>query len=229
MKPGSGLFVQIKIRDNGIGIPPQFLERIFDPYFSTKQKGSGLGLASTHSIIAKHNGTIHVKSEQNRGTEFTILLPARKKQTEDLKENGLSEKPLQKRDNDKLILVLDDEEYILEIYREMLHSLGYKVVSVLTGEDALRTYKEYMDKGTPFDLLITDLTIPGETGGAEVAKNILTIHPSARIVISSGYSSDTTMANFREHGFRGIITKPFSLKELAHIVEKALKQSEDAD
>ena len=229
IETGNGLFVQIKIRDNGIGIPPQFLEKVFDPYFSTKQKGSGLGLASTHSIITKHNGTIHVKSEQNRGTEFTIRLPARKKQTEDLKENSVSENPIQKRDNSKRILVLDDEEYILEIFKEMLHSLGYEVVTVQTGDDAIRIYREYMDKGTLFDLLITDLTIPGETGGADVAKKILTIHPAARIIISSGYSSDTTIANFRKHGFKGVIAKPFNLKDLAHTVEEALKQSENAD
>ncbi|MHA1673787.1 MAG: PAS domain S-box protein [Promethearchaeota archaeon] len=219
----SGRYVQITVQDEGVGIAPKFLDKIFDPYFTTKQKGSGLGLAITHSIINQHNGTISVDSQLNKGSIFSVLLPAALPT-----EGELSEFPRDDNNNIAMvkkgrILILDDEEMIRQVSAAMLAKLGYEVDSTVDGQEAIVKYKENFDSDTPFDLVIADLTIPGGMGGKEAAQEILKIDPQARIVVSSGYATDPIMANYKEYGFKGVATKPYSLATLQEVIQQILK------
>lgn len=213
-------FVKMEIQDNGIGIPANVLDKIFDPYFSTKQKGNGLGLAITHSIISKHGGHISVQSPPGAGTTFTIYLPA---STE-------SSIPLKKKEEAKLIakksriMIMDDEEMVRNITQAMLRQMGHDVVLVEDGTEALRLYKETIGSETPIDLIIMDLTIPGGMGGKAAAQEILTVDKRAKIIVSSGYSNDPVMANFKDYGFCAAIAKPYQLPELTKTISKSLNQ-----
>ncbi|MDC7233490.1 MAG: transporter substrate-binding domain-containing protein [Spirochaetales bacterium] len=213
-----GSFVVIEIKDTGCGIPSAEIERIFDPYFTTKDHGNGLGLASSYSIIKKHNGSIHVESEPGEGTLFRIMLPA--------SCNALSlsppeeEEPCTRRKLTGLILIVDDEQMILDVLKEMLASLGYQVVTASNGQEAIEKYAENLDKG--IDLVISDLTIPGEMGGEESSRRILELDPDAKIIISSGYSNDSVLANYRDYGFAGVVKKPYGLDSLEKMIDSVL-------
>ena len=164
--PQSTPYIKIAIQDRGIGIPPTLIDKIFDPYFSTKHEGSGLGLAICHSIVTKHNGHIIAKSEQNAGSTFTIYLPALKgKQLAGKK----GEEDIRIRDSGKA-LVMDDEEMVRNIALEMLSYLGFQVVLTNDGAEAIEVYQKNMDAGEPFDIVIMDLTIPGGMGGVKRLK-----------------------------------------------------------
>lgn len=218
----SGDFVKLSIRDEGIGIPAKYLERIFDPYFSTKQSGSGLGLAIIHSIITKHNGHIRVDSTHGVGTTFTIYLPADKSVHEPVSppRTELTEKP-----NSALghILIMDDEEMIRSVSSSMLKMFGYTVDFAVDGKEAIEKFRSAYKSGKPFDIVIMDLTIPGGMGGKEAVQEILDLDPEAKVIVSSGYSTDPVMANYAKYGFKGRIVKPFQLedlkKELARVME----------
>ena len=215
-----GKQIQIVVQDQGVGIAPQHLDKIFDPYFSTKQQGSGLGLASTYSIINKHNGTILVKSELNQGTRFTITLPALQsfeKLVEDDSEHSSSSShadPVLK------ILILDDEELIREVCAGMLKHLGHQVDCAIHGEEALELYKAARERSQDYDMVLCDLTIPGGMGGQEFAREISKIDPQAKLIVSSGYANDPVMANYEKYGFRGRVAKPFRLVELKKELER---------
>jgi CheY-like chemotaxis protein len=209
--------VKISIQDRGIGIPEKYLDRVFDPYFSTKKEGSGLGLAISHSIISKHDGHIAVHSKQGEGTTFTIHLPA--------SEKGVL---ATETDKDKVpagparILVMDDEETVLEVVRSMLAHLGHEVSITKEGAEAVALYEEHLATAAPFDLVLMDLTIPGGMGGKEAVARIRAIDPRARVVVSSGYSNDPVMANYAEYGFAAAIVKPYKLAELAEVINSIL-------
>jgi PAS domain S-box-containing protein len=219
--PG-GRYVKISITDQGAGIPEKHLQKIFDPYFSTKQKGSGLGLASTYSIIEKHLGHIGVESEVGVGTTFTIYLPAsgKKAAMTDDKETGCVK-------GTGKILVMDDEEIIQDLVREFLTSLGYTVESAYDGAETLELYSRAKEAGVPFDIVIMDLTIPGGMGGKETIKSLLEIAPYAKAIVSSGYSQDPIMAEFKTYGFSGVVAKPYRLDELASVVKSIITSSDD--
>jgi PAS domain S-box-containing protein len=219
--PAVGRFVKVTIMDRGIGIPANILERIFDPYFSTKQKGSGLGLAITHSIISKHNGYISVSSTPGTGTTFTIYLPASGNGSAMAKKVEMPETTGQK----ARIMVMDDEEQILKLTNRMLSKMGHEVILAVDGAEAVRLYKEAFDKGTPMDLVIMDLTIPGGMGGQEAVKEILSVNPNAKVLVSSGYSTDPVMASYSEFGFCGALVKPFQLSELKKTLKKMLSDT----
>lgn len=204
-----GPYVRISIRDEGVGIPPQHLDRIFDPYFTTKQKGSGLGLTTAHSIMGKHGGGIRVDSRLGDGSTFELYLPASEKEA--MEERG--SEPEAERGKGK-ILVMDDEEIVREVTGEMLEHLGYAVAFACDGGEAIALYEEAMRSDDPFDALIMDLTIPGGMGGKEAVQRLLRMDPYVKAIVSSGYSQDVVMANYHAHGFSGVVSKPFRMEEL---------------
>ncbi len=215
LKPGK--YVEIKLTDQGIGIPEANLSKIFDPYFTTKQKGSGLGLASSYSIIEKHDGAIVVQSETGKGTTFTIYLPAQEgKAPEPDKQSRKIEAGTGR------ILVMDDESYIRDLMKDMLDLLGYETVVVKNGEEAIHEYSEALNSENPFRAVIMDLTIPGGMGGKDAIRELLKIDPHVRSIVSSGYSADSIMANFGDFGFKGILQKPFKIEEVGMMLDEVL-------
>ena len=216
-----GPYVCIEFTDMGPGIPGAYLPKIFDPYFTTKemgsQKGTGLGLAICYSIIRKHKGYIRVESKVGEGTTFSILLPAHKKDSTLVNE---IEEPLPPKKGK--VLLMDDEEMIREITAEILGALGYEAEFARDGEEAIEIYSKAQDSGRPFDVVILDLTIPGGMGGKEAIRKLQEIDPKIKGIVSSGYSNDPVMSEFRHYGFSGIITKPFKIEELDEILRKTI-------
>ncbi len=210
-------YVKVSIQDFGVGIPPENLQRIFDPFFSTKHGGSGLGLATSYSIIKKHEGVIQVDSEQGIGTVFNFFIPA--SGTTIPAPVSTSFKPSS---GSARILVMDDETYILDVVSQMLERLGYDVQVASTGENALSYFRAAQALGTPFDLVLLDLTVPGGLGGKATLELLRDIDPNIRAVASSGYSDDPVMARPKDFGFHSTINKPYVQKELAHVIEAAL-------
>ncbi len=215
-----GNYVKVTVRDEGTGIDPKHLDRIFDPYFTTKQAGTGLGLATVWSIIGKHGGHIGVESELGKGTAFTLYLPASARmQQADVKQPAEECRPAARTAR---ILVMDDDEAISIIAARMLAPCGYSVASAPGGREALELYKRAMESGEPFDAVIMDLTIPGGIGGKEAIKNFLAIDPHVRAIVSSGYDADPVMANYAEYGFKDVAAKPYTQSELREIVARVL-------
>ncbi len=213
-----GRFIKICIQDSGIGMPENVVEKIFDPYFSTKHGGSGLGLAITQSIITKHGGHISVESTPGVGSTFSIYLPVSEK-TKTKKQESLVE---HKASSPAKILIMDDEEMVRTVAKEMLIQLGHEVGLAADGKEALQLYQESKDSGRLFDLVILDLTIPGGMGGKEAIKEILKIDSNAKVIVSSGYSNDPVMANFRDYGFCSAIVKPYQLQKLSKVISQLL-------
>lgn len=212
--------VKIKISDSGIGINLQYIDKIFDPYFSTKSMGSGLGLAICQSIINKHNGSISVSSMSGNGSTFTILLPASSHQ-EDAINNNITEEPAPFVGRHK-ILVMDDEDQIRKITKAMLEQMGINVVLAKDGAEAIQIYTDSLNSQEPIDLIITDLTVPGGMGGKEAATKILEVNPNARIIVASGYSNDPAMARYKEFGFCAALVKPYLFKDIKKTITDLL-------
>jgi len=216
----TGKYIKIDLRDEGTGIDSKYLDRIFEPYFSTKHTGSGLGLATTFSIINKHKGHISVKSKLGVGTTFTILLPASEKAVQPDKNNISKQTNLSI--SDVRILVMDDEDMILKLTSRMLQKTCCQVETATDGEKAIEIYKNSLNAGKPFDVVIMDLTVPGGIGGKEAIKHILEIDPEAKVIVSSGYADCPVMANYSEYGFKGIIAKPYTINKLKDIVNQVI-------
>lgn len=212
-----GEYVKISIADHGTGISKDDLPKIFDPFYTTKQAGSGLGLATSYSIIQKHNGCMAVESQLGVGTVFHIYLPA--SPAEVLMTPAEEKKPIM---GSGRILVMDDEKHVRDTAATMLSSLGYAVITAIDGAEAIEIYKEAMASVNPFDAVIIDLTIPGGMGGEETIQGLAAIDPEVKAIVSSGYSNDTILANFREHGFMGIIPKPYNIQELSEILHEVV-------
>ncbi len=210
-------YVRIVLHDTGVGIPEQMLDKIFDPYFTTKQEGSGLGLAISHSIIKKHNGYIQAHSQVGHGTTFTIYLPAC---TGQQSEQAAVETTVPA--GSGTILIMDDEEMFVDVAARMLEHFGFEVVATKDGAEAIAEYRRLMENEIPVRAIILDLTVPGGMGGKEAVHEIRRINPSAKVIASSGYSTDPIMANYKDYGFNGSIAKPFSLKELSRAINTAL-------
>ena len=208
--------VKIEITDQGEGIAPEHLDKIYDPYFTTREQGQGLGLAIAHSIVRKHGGAIMVHSEVGRGTTFFLYMPA----ASDL-ENETTEvqEPVQ---NNGRILVMDDEKIVRDICGHMLDHLGFQAILVESGEEAVEQFTQMEQSGKPVDLAILDLTIPGGLGGLEAGKKILAAHPEAKLVLASGYAQDPVLTEYQKYGFKGAISKPFKLEQLRHLLHKIL-------
>ncbi len=212
-----GRYVMITIKDQGMGIAEKHISKIFDPYFSTKQTGRGLGLATAYSIIRKHAGHISVNSSQGSGTTFYIYLPASSKEIQAKEEPALLTTGKGK------ILVMDDDKYLTIMMGEMLETLGYEADFAKDGVEAVELYRKARKSGKPYDAVILDLTIPGRMGGKDVIKILLEIDPEVKAVVSSGYSDDPIMSNFREYGFKGMMPKPFDPIALGNVLNDVLK------
>lgn len=212
----AGDYIRVRVKDNGAGIPTTALKNIFDPYFTTKQEGRGLGLAVCYAIIKKHQGLISCHSELGHGTTFTIYLPASdkaavKQETSQVSPSGKGR-----------ILLMDDDETIRDVAEHMLAALGYSVDSACDGEETLSKYKEAMEKQESFLVVIMDLTIPGGMGGAEAAQKLIKIDPQAKIIVASGYSNDPIMANYQDYDFCSAIAKPFDIHNMGRTIAAVL-------
>ena len=213
----AGDYVRISFTDQGCGIPYEDQKLIFDPYHSTKPGGSGLGLASVHSIVIKHGAKVEVASAPGQGTTLTFYMPSA---GETVPEQERPAQPVPAgRTGAGTVLVMDDEEAIRTLSKEMLEYLGYKVVTCGNGEEAVRLYKEEAQAGEPFAVAIMDLTIPAGMGGKEAAQQILEFDPAAKLIVSSGYSNDPVMAQYSDCGFCAAVMKPYRYNELQQAME----------
>ena len=215
-----GRLVLIEFEDTGPGIPQDIIERIFDPYFTTKSEGHGLGLATSFSIMQKHDGTIKAGNGISGGALFSLLVPA-----SSVKAGGQSRphQPAGQRHSGR-ILILDDDSSVIETAGTMLEKLGYTHDTASNGQQAVEMYRESFNAGTPYTAVIMDLTIPGGFGGAEAVKLVLKIDPEAVVIVSSGYAGNDVMSNYAGYGFSGVLTKPYTIDELSSSLLNALQR-----
>jgi two-component system, cell cycle sensor histidine kinase and response regulator CckA len=216
---GDGNYVRISVKDKGHGISPEHIQRIFDPYFTTRHGRLGLGLSIAYSVLRNHGGTITVESEHGKGSTFNIFLPA--SAVQDKTKVGESKRL----SSGVKMLVVDDEAVIRSVGSRMLSRLGYdRVEFAEDGQEALSKYKSAVESGSPFDIVIVDLTLPGSMGGKEVVKSLLNMDANANIVISSGYFNDPIMTDFRRHGIKGVLSKPYKLEELELMLHESHRE-----
>lgn len=216
----TGPTVRLSVTDTGGGIRPEHVSRIFDPYFTTKREGSGLGLATVYAIVKKHGGYIEVESELGRGTCFRIWVPATKAAT----ASSLTNTPFGGASSmNGRVLLMDDEEGIRVMASQLLRRIGFMVEATADGAAAVAAYRRAMEAGRRFDLVIMDLTVPGGMGGLECMRELLKIDPQVRAVVSSGYSSDPVMSDHRSYGFSGMIPKPYRITDFAKVIRQVLE------
>jgi PAS domain S-box-containing protein len=204
-----GTYVYVVVRDQGVGIPSRSLHRIFDPFYTTKQEGSGLGLATCHSILTRHGGHIEAASTPGEGTAFTFYLPAKDSLPEPLEEQRDRLEKGQGR-----VLVMDDEEPILVVVAQALKGAGYEVDTARDGDRAVALFRIAMEERNPYRAVILDLTIPGGMGGLETIKALKTMDDAVKGIVSSGYSHDPVMSNPLQYGFSAAMQKPYKLADL---------------
>jgi PAS domain S-box-containing protein len=209
-----GRYVKVSVQDQGVGIPPEYLERIFDPYFTTKAKGQGLGLALAYSVVARHGGHIAVESTLGTGSSFHIYLPAAGEPSgrPAAPQGAVAGKP--RRRHSGKILVMDDDEAVLQVSSKMLQRLGYRVETAAEGNEAVAKYQAAMAAGAPFDAVLLDLVVAGGMGGRETLETLKEIDPPVKAVVASGYSDDPVMGQYAKHGFGAMISKPYRLEDL---------------
>ena len=212
-----GPYVRTSVRDEGVGISREHLDKVFDPYFTTKHRGSGLGLAVSYSIVKSHAGALIADSELGRGATFSVYLPA------------TDARPLASEDAGAVvvagqgkILVMDDEESIRSLVSQLLAKLGYEVATAPDGATAVELFRNAAEGGRAFDAVLLDLTVPGEMGGLEALTLMKGIDPSVKGIVSSGYSNDPVIAEHRRHGFRRAVAKPFNIEELSRTVREVV-------
>lgn len=211
IEPGD--YICIEVRDAGVGIDPSHIDKIFDPYFTTKESGNGLGLATAYSIVRNHQGLIDVTSQVGHGTTFFIFLPAHLARSE--RESEV--RPVTPSGRGR-ILVMDDEPLVRDLAQSMLLSMGFEVETAESGRDAIAKYERHFREGNPFSAVIMDLTIPSGMGGKEAAQRLRRLDPKARLIVSSGYSHDPIMADYAEFGFTAVLPKPYTVEELSRVL-----------
>lgn len=216
-----GRYVRISITDHGVGISPKDLEKIFDPYFTTKQLGNGLGLTSAYSIVKNHRGHISVESRPGKGSCFHIYLPVSPVAA---LPHGQKVAPLPIRGQGR-ILVMDDEASVREVLSHMLLRLGYEPVCVPDGGQALEVYQQALKSQEKFAAVILDLTVPGGLGGKETMQLLRQLDPQIRAIVSSGYGDDPIMARCADFGFQGVIAKPYKITDLSRVLHTVLNQN----
>jgi PAS domain S-box-containing protein len=220
----AGRYVKISMQDEGLGIPQEHLAKVFDPYFTTKHQGSGLGLTMTYTTIHAHDGYIELDSEMGKGTTFRIYMPA---SYEELVES--EDRATQLMKGQGKILVMDDEETIRNVTEKILTELGYEARCASDGAETIALYQDAARSGRPFDAVIMDLTIPGGMGGKEAIRQLLRIDPMVTAIVSSGYSNDPIMSDFEKYGFRGVATKPYRIEKLSWVLHDVLMDAKQRD
>ena len=215
-----GRYVRILVKDEGTGIEEKYLDQIFDPFFSTKQSGRGLGLATTYSIVHKHAGQISVDSRLGEGTTFTLYLPAGDAPS----LPATRPVPPHRRPPTHVgrVLVMDDDGMVRKIAMRMLRNVGFSADTVSDGEQAIQRYEEALKSSQPFDVVILDLTVPGGKGDKDAVKDILELDPEATVIVSSGYADDPVLANYAEYGFKGVVAKPYTMRQLEATLQQVL-------
>jgi len=226
LKPGK--YVCIEVADQGIGIRPENMKRVFDPYFTTKDDGNGLGLASSYSIVRSHFGAIRVESEVDRGTSFYVYLPKTTKHHETLPTNQKpdTKEPDTIHKGSGRILVMDDMEAMMLVAGEILNALGYEVAFATNGEEAIEAYKKAKESGNPFDAVVFDLTVPGGMGGEEASNILIEYDPALIAIASSGYSTSNIMSDYKDSSFKTVVPKPYRIKEMSDALHQVLHQEE---
>jgi signal transduction histidine kinase/CheY-like chemotaxis protein len=214
-----GRYVQVSITDTGVGIPEEYQKQIFDPFFTTKKEGSGIGLATAYSIIKRHNGYISVESEENRGTTFSVFIPSSSGTLTMKEEVPVRPSPEAHRGR---ILVMDDDERILKSTGTLLRTLGYEVDTASSGEEALEKSRHMFETGERYDCVLMDLVVPEGMGGLDTITPMKEIDPEVYIIVSSGYSQEEVLSNYRDHGFDGVIPKPYKIEELSSELHRLL-------
>ncbi len=216
LRPGQ--YAQITVKDCGTGIAKENLPKIFDPFFTTKKDGNGLGLATSYSIITRHNGSIDVESQEGAGTTFIIRLPA----SDGSLEPAEFQSEVAAAGTGFHILFMDDEEAILNAVGEMLKCHGHRVVTTTDGAEAIGLYQQAWAGGDPFDAVIMDLTVPGGMGGQEAITVLRDFDPGIKAIVSSGYANDPIMSDYERYGFVGVVSKPYKVDELNEVLHRAI-------
>ncbi|MBT3191586.1 MAG: response regulator [Verrucomicrobia bacterium] len=215
-----GKYVRIRISDHGSGILPEHQDRIFDPYFTTKQKGSGLGMATSYSIVKNHEGHIAVNSQLGEGSTFDIYLPA----TDASVPEGRDLREVMTPGSGR-VLVMDDEEPIRKLAAAILRKAGYDAASAADGQEAIEACAAAKRGGRPFEVAVLDLTIPNGMGGEEAVKRLHETDPDLKVIVSSGYSTSPVIAKFKSYGFDGAVPKPYMAEGLIHAVQTVCASS----
>ncbi|MFH1723866.1 MAG: PAS domain S-box protein [Elusimicrobiota bacterium] len=212
-----GPYVRVRVKDQGVGIPAEQMAKVFAPYYSTKENGRGLGLATCRSIVARHGGHIAAESEAGAGATFTIHLPASSAQAPQPETKAPKIKKGEGR-----ILIMDDDRSVVKVLARMVRTLGYEAESAPDGAAALEAVAEAEKAGAPFDVVFMDLTIPGGMGGEQAIKKLAELHPGVKAIVSSGYATGTVMSDFAAHGFSGMLAKPYRLEEVSELLSQVL-------
>jgi len=212
-----GRYIRCCIADEGSGIPAEHLDQIFDPYFTTKEHGTGLGLPSSFSIIRNHRGWITAESEVGAGSKFFFYLPVAEAQVAQVqaREDGVPR-------GKGRVLLMDDDDQLRGAVARALGDLGYDMEYAHSGAEAVELYRKRREEGKGFDVVVLDLTVPGGMGAKEAAAELLAFDPQVRVVVSSGYTRDPVMGNFQDYGFLDKIVKPYTAEDLGRVLGRVL-------
>jgi CheY-like chemotaxis protein len=217
-----GLYIRVSVQDRGTGVPREKMSKIFDPYFTTKKRGSGLGLATCYSIIRNHGGYINVESGQGTGGAlFYFYLPASLSPVPETRIPAQDEVLSGKGS----ILLMDDEKFVREVAGRMLERLGYRVEFAADGADAIDQYRKAQESGREFDAVILDLTVPGGMGGKDAIQKIREIDPKVKAIVSSGYSENRVMSEYKQYGFCGVLPKPYNVQVMSRALQSVINQT----
>jgi CheY-like chemotaxis protein len=223
-KSSGGVHVRISITDYGTGISAEILPRIFDPYFSTKRCSSGLGLATVYAIVSKHGGRVSVESKYGRGTVVVVDLPATQSSPAAISASTPTPRADVRLQSDTgKVLVMDDEEALRMLMVQVLVRFGHEAHSARDGAEAIDLYQIAKSSGRSFDVVLLDLTVASGMGGEETARTLKELDPSAKLIVSSGYSDAPVMSSFRDYGFDDVLPKPWTAAQLDEVVRRVLR------
>jgi len=217
-----GLYAYLEVTDTGSGMDAETQSRIFDPFFSTKFTGRGLGLATVLGIVRAHKGALKVYSEPGKGTSFKILFPVPEDAGKDVRTNGSP--PADWRGQGTILLV-DDVGSLIDLGARMLAHLGFTVLTATDGRQAVDLYRE---RGNEIDLVLMDLTMP-QMDGAEAFDELRRLNPNVRVVLASGYSKEDVASRFAGKGLYGVLQKPYTLARLREILADQLPERPDGE